>query len=143
MVKKIFDDSVYVDVQIDPSEPENAPYLADELRKIIITRFDGKIAPKEQANNVIKVSYKGTRFIPLSYDRYGYTTRYQTIVKAEFTIITKTGKTVTKTITTTDEVGVSESALQTSSMRIASIKSGLEKAVDSFMAYISAKGAIE
>ncbi|MDD5406660.1 MAG: LPS assembly lipoprotein LptE [Sulfurovaceae bacterium] len=143
MVKKIFDDSVYVEVQIDPSEPENAPYLADELRRVIITRFNGNIAPKEQANNVIKASYKGTQFIPLSYDRYGYTTRYQTIVNVEFTIITKTGKKIVKTITTTDEAGISESALQTSTMRIASIKNGLEKAVDAFMAYVSAKGAIE
>jgi len=43
-VKNIFDESVYVEVKIDPSEPENAPYLTDELRKIIIQRFNGKIA---------------------------------------------------------------------------------------------------
>jgi outer membrane lipopolysaccharide assembly protein LptE/RlpB len=143
MVKKVFDDSVYIEVQIDPAEPENAPYLTDELRRLIITRFNGKIAPKEQANNVIKVSYKGTQFVPLSYDKYGYTTRYQTIVKVEFTMITKTGKTITKSIKTTTEEGISESALQTSAMRIASIRAGLEKAVDAFMAYVSVLGATQ
>jgi hypothetical protein len=141
MVKKVFDESVYVEVQIDPSEPENAPYLTDEIRKLIITRFNGKIAPKKQANNVIKVSYKGTQFVPLSYDKYGYTTRYQTIVNVEFTMITKTGKTITKTIRTTSQAAISESALETSSLRIASIGEGLEKAVDAFMAYVSALGA--
>jgi len=141
MVKKVFDESVYVEVQIDPSEPENAPYLTDEIRKLIITRFNGKIAPKKQANNVIKVSYKGTQFVPLSYDKYGYTTRYQTIVNVEFTMITKTGKTITKTIRTTSQAGISESALETSSLRIASIGEGLGKAVDAFMAYVSALGA--
>ena len=141
MVKKVFDESVYVEVQIDPSEPENAPYLTDEIRKLIITRFNGKIAPKKQANNVIKVSYKGTQFVPLSYDKYGYTTRYQTIVNVEFTMITKTVKTITKTIRTTSQAGISESALETSSLRIASIGEGLEKAVDAFMAYVSALGA--
>lgn len=143
MVKKVFDESVYVEVEIDPSEPENAPYLTDEIRKLIITRFNGKIAPKEQANNVIKASYKGTQFIPLSYDKYGYTTRYQTIVKVEFTMVTKTGKTITKTITTTTQEGISESALETSTIRIASIRAGLEKAIDAFMAYVSALGAIQ
>jgi len=141
MVKKVFDESVYVEVQIDPSEPENAPYLTDEIRKLIITRFNGKIAPKKQANNVIKVSYKGTQFVPLSYDKYGYTTRYQTIVNVEFTMITKTGKTITKTIRTTSQAGISENALETSSLRIASIGEGLGKAVDAFMAYVSALGA--
>ncbi len=141
MVKKVFDESVYVEVQIDPSEPENAPYLTDQIRKLIITRFNGKIAPKKQANNVIKVSYKGTQFVPLSYDKYGYTTRYQTIVNVEFTMITKTGEIITKTIRTTTQAGISESALETSSLRIASIGEGLEKAVDAFMAYVSALGA--
>ena len=143
MVKKVFDESVYVDVEIDPSEPENAPYLTDQIRRVVITRFDGKITSKEQAANVIKVSYKGAQFVPLSYDKYGYTTRYQTIVNVEFTMITKTGKTITKTIRTTSQAGISESALETSSLRIASIGDGLEKAVDAFMAYVSALGAIQ
>lgn len=141
MVKRVFDESVYVDVQIDPSEPENAPYLTDKIRRVVITRFNGKIASKEQANNVIKVSYKSAQFVPLSYDKYGYTTRYQTIVNVEFTMITKTGKTITKTIKATSQAGISESALETSSLRIASIGDGLEKAVDAFMAYVSALGA--
>ncbi len=143
MVKKVFDESVYVDVQIDPSEPENAPYLIDQIRRVVITRFNGKIASKEQANNVIKVSYKGAQFVPLSYDKYGYTTRYQAIVNVEFTMITKTGKTITKTIKTTSQAGISQSALETSSLRIASIGDGLEKAVDAFMAYVSALGAAQ
>ncbi len=143
MVKKVFDESVFVIVDIDAVEPENAPYLTDEIRRLIITRFNGKIAPKQEANNVIHASYKGTQFIPLSYDKYGYTTRYQTIVKVDFTLITKTGKTISKTITTTTQEGTSDNAVHSSDLRTSSIKAGLAKAVDAFMAYTSALGATE
>ncbi len=143
MVKKVFDESVFVTVDIDTIEPENAPYLTDELRRLIITRFDGKIAAKQEANNIIHVSYKGTKFMPLSYDKYGYVTRYQTTVKVDFTLKTKTGKIISKTITETVQEGTSDNAIHSSVLRTSSIKAGLAKAVDSFMAYISALGATE
>lgn len=139
--KNIFDDSVYVEVKIDPAEPENAPYLTDELRKIIIQRFNGKIAEKDEAKNSIIATYKGTQFIPIAYDSSGYITRYATIVKVEFDIKDKNGKNFKKTITATSQEGVSESALHTSLSRIQSIRLGLQKALDEFISYVSATGA--
>lgn len=140
-VKNVFDESVYVEVKIDPSEPENAPYLTDELRKIIIQRFNGKIASKENANNSIIATYKGTQFVPIAYDKAGYITRYATIVKVEFDLKDKNGKNFHKIITATSQEGVSESALYTSTSRILSIKAGMQKASDEFISFISAMGA--
>ncbi|MBD3807677.1 MAG: hypothetical protein IE880_03050 [Epsilonproteobacteria bacterium] len=140
-VKNVFDESIYVEVKVDPSEPENAPYLTDELRKIIIQRFNGKAASQEKAQNSIIATYKGTQFIPIAYDKAGYITRYATIVKVEFDLKDKNGNTFHKIITATSQEGVSESALHTSTSRILSIKQGLEKASDEFISFISAKGA--
>lgn len=140
-VKNVFDESVYVEVKVDPSEPENAPYLTDELRKIVIQRFNGKIAPKDEAKNSIIATYKGTQFIPIAYDQAGYITRYATIVKVEFEMKDKNGKNFHKTITATSQEGVSQSALATSTSRILSIKLGLQKATDEFISFVSATGA--
>lgn len=140
-VKNVFDESIYVEVKVDPAEPENAPYLTDELRKAIIQRFNGKIAPKETAENSIIATYKGTQFIPIAYDQAGYITRYATIVKVEFEMKDKNGKNFHKTITATSQEGVSQSALATSTSRILSIKFGLQKATDEFISFVSATGA--
>ncbi|MDD5360052.1 MAG: LPS assembly lipoprotein LptE [Sulfurovaceae bacterium] len=140
-VRNVFDESVYVEVKVDPAEPENAPYLTDELRKIIIQRFNGKVAPKNEAKNSIIATYKGTRFVPIAYDKSGYITRYATIVKVEFDLIDKNGKNFHKTITATTQEGVSENALYNSTSRILSIKLGLQKASDEFISFISATGA--
>ncbi len=140
-VKNVFDESIYVEVKVDPSEPENEPYITDELRKIIIQRFNGKVASKEKAQNSIIATYKGTQFIPIAYDKAGYITRYATIVKVEFDFKDKNGKNFHKIITATSQEGVSESALYTSTARILSIKAGLQKASDEFISFISAKGA--
>lgn len=140
-VKNVFDESIYVEVKVDPSEPENAPYLTDELRKIIIQRFNGKVASKETAKNSIIATYKGTQFIPIAYDQAGYITRYATIVKVEFDLTDKNGKNFHKTITATTQEGISESALQTSTSRVSSIKLGLQKASDEFISFVSSTGA--
>lgn len=140
-VRNVFDESVYIEVKVDPAEPENAPYLTDELRKIIIQRFNGKVASKETAKNSIIATYKGTQFIPIAYDQAGYITRYATIVKVEFDLIDKNGKNFHKTITATTQEGISESALQTSTSRVSSIKLGLQKASDEFISFVSSIGA--
>jgi hypothetical protein len=140
-IRNVFDESVYVEVKIDPSEPENAPYLTDELRKIVIQRFNGKVAAKDEAKNSIIAIYKGTQFIPIAYDKSGYITRYATIVKVEFDLKDKNGKEFQKIITATTQEGMSENALYTSTTRIESIKIGLQKATDEFLSYVSAAGA--
>ena len=42
-IENIFSDSVYVEVHVDRAEPENAPFLKDEMNRMVYTRFKGKI----------------------------------------------------------------------------------------------------
>lgn len=141
MIKHVFSDTVYVEVLVDRAEPENAPFLKDEMNRMVYTRFKGRSVPKEQAQNQIRISYAGSTFIPLAYND-GYITRYRVIVRVKFDMITKEGK-IQKNISSIVETDIQASALTSSALRTDAIRRGLAKALDEFLAYASAKGMLK
>ncbi|CAA6819093.1 MAG: Unknown protein [uncultured Sulfurovum sp.] len=137
-IKQVFEDTVYVEVEVDRVEPENAPFVKDEMNRLVYTRFKGSIVPKEQAGSQILISYSGSRFRPLAYEN-GYVTRYRADIRVKFEMRTKRGK-LKKSITSRVESDIEASSLTSSKLRTEAIRSGLEKALDEFVAYVSAKG---
>jgi len=141
MIKNVFHDTVYVEVNVDKVEPENAPFIKDEMNRLVYTRFKGKIRPKEEAKSKIFITYAGSTYMPLSY-KNGYVVRYRALIHVHFDMLTKEGKTK-KTIVTMVESDIQASSLTSSTLRTESIKKGLEKALDEFLAYVSAKGMMK
>ena len=136
VIKNTFADSVYIEVVVDRVEPENAPFVKDEMNRLIYTRFKGRVASKEQAESQIRVSYAGTTFFPLAYED-GYVTRYRANIRGNFDMVTKKGR-FSKNIYAIHEADIQASSLASSSLRTEAIRKGLEKALDEFMAYVSA-----
>ena len=136
VIKSTFEDTVYVDVVVDRVEPENAPFVKDEMNRLIYTRFKGRVASKEQAESQIRVTYAGTTFAPLAYEN-GYVTRYRATVRVVFDMMTKKGR-FSKRISAIHEADIHASSLASSALRTEAIRKGLEKALDEFMAYVSA-----
>jgi len=141
-IDKLFDDTIYVEVNVDRVEPENAPYLKDELNQLVYKHFKKRVASKAEASSYIKVSYKDTRFIPLAYDENGYVSRYRVKVTVDFDMLTKKGR-IKKRITSSVQKDIYYSSVLTSRLRIEAIKQGFDKAIDEFLAYVSAKSANE
>ncbi|MFT7824496.1 MAG: hypothetical protein ABXS92_07015 [Sulfurimonas sp.] len=137
-IKNIFHETVYVEVVVDRVEPENAPEIKDKINRMVYTRFKGRVASKEEAGSRLRISYSGSSFTPLSYDD-GYITRYRAKVRVKFDMLTKQGKT-SKTITAVHESDIQASSLRSSVLRTEAIAQGVEKALDEFLAYVSAKG---
>lgn len=141
MIQHVFSDTVYVEVNVDRAEPENAPYVKDEMNRLVYTRFKGRIVSKEEAQSQIRLSYAGSSFIPLSYEN-GYVTRYRAVIRVKFDMVTKEGR-ETKRISSIVESDIQESSLTSSALRIEAIRVGLGKALDEFLAYVSAKGMLK
>lgn len=141
-IQNVFSDSVYVEVKVSHKEPENAVAVEDALRRMIITRFKGNLVSKEQAESIIVASYEGSTFSPMSYDVNGYITRYRANVRVKFDMVTKKGK-LSRTITSMVESDIQASSLLSSNLRIEAIRKGLAKALDQFLAYASAQGAVQ
>ena len=140
-IKNVFSDSVYVEVKVDRVEPENAPFLKDELNRIIYTRFKGHVTNKENAESHIIANYEGSSFTPLAYED-GYVTRYRANVKVRFTMLTKQGK-LSKSISSRVESDIQASSITSSVLRTEAIREGLEKALDQFLAYVTATGMLK
>lgn len=141
MIKNVFNDTVYVEVFVDRAEPENAPFLKDEMNRLVYTRFKGRVVDKEQAQSQIRLSYAGSSFTPLAY-KEGYVTRYRANIRVNFDMVTKEGK-INKTISSIVESDIQESSLDSSVLRTEAIRKGLAKALDEFLAYVSAKGMLK
>ena len=141
MIKNVFEDSVYVEVIVDRVEPENAPYVKDEMNRLVYTRFKGRVTTKEKAKSQIIISYQGSTFTPLAYEE-GYVTRYRANIRVRFNMVTKDGK-LKKTISSIVESDIQASSLTSSALRTDAIRKGLGKALDEFLAYVSAKGILK
>jgi hypothetical protein len=141
MIQNVFSDTVYVEVMVDRVEPENAPYIKDELNRLVYTRFKGRVVSKEAAESQIRLSYAGSTFIPLAY-KDGYVTRYRAVIRVKFDMVTKEGK-VSKKISSIVDSDIQESSLTSSALRTEAIRVGLGKALDEFLAYVSAKGLLK
>lgn len=140
-IKNIFSDSVYVEVKVDRVEPENAPFVRDELNRMIYTRFKGHVTTKELAQSQIIADYRGSSFYPLAYED-GYVVRYRANIRIRFTMLTKEGK-LSKTISSRVESDIQASSINSSVLRTEAIRKGLEKALDEFLGYVTAKGMLK
>ncbi len=141
MIQHVFSDTVYVEVIVDRAEPENAPFIKDEMNRLVYTRFKGRVVSKEEAKSQIRLTYAGSSFIPLSY-KDGYVTRYRANIRVKFVMVNKEGK-VSKTISSIVDSDIQESSLTSSALRTEAIRIGLGKALDEFLAYVSAKGMLK
>jgi hypothetical protein len=138
MIKKVFADTVYVEVMVDRVEPENAPFVKDEMNRLVYTRFKGRVMSKEKAESQIRIAYAGSTFTPLSYED-GYVTRYRANIRVNFKMETKEGV-INKRISSRVESDIQASSLTSSTLRTEAIRVGLAKALDEFIGYVSVVG---
>jgi len=140
-MKNLFADTIYVKVNVDAAEPENAPFIKDEMNRMVINRLKAKIVPKAQAKSQIIVSYNGSRFVPVALNKDGYIVRYRADVRVHFDMITKHGK-LSRNIHAVHEADIQASSYFSSKLRTEAIRKGLEKALDQFLAFAAVKGMI-
>jgi hypothetical protein len=141
LIRNIFSDNIYVEVKVDSVEPENAPFVKDEMNRLVYTRFKRRVTSKEKAESQIIISYAGSSYYPLAYQD-GYVTRYRANIRVHFDMVTKEEK-FSKDISSIVESDIQASSLISSALRTEAIRKGLEKALDEFMAYVSAKGMLK
>ena len=139
-LRTLFVDRIYVEVEVDRAEPENASFVKDEMNRLVIQKLGAKLVDATQADTKLYISYSGSQFTPLNY-RDGYVTRYRTKVNVHFKLLSPT-QTLQKQITAQYESDIYPSALSSSQQRIDAIRKGLEKAMDEFLAYASVKGML-
>ena len=136
-IESIFGEKIYVEVSVDRINPENAAFIQDEMNRLVYRHFKSQVSDKASATQRIYLSYIGSTFSPISYQD-GYVTRYRANINVQFRLETKQGK-ISKSISAVHEADIEASSLTSSTLRTKAIRKGLEKALEEFLAYVSAK----
>lgn len=88
----IMDESVYVDVLIDKSEPKNSVWIKDGVKEGIVSRLNRNLSDDKNAGTTINVSIRSMNFQALLYDEDGYVSLYKAVLNLEFDTKFKNGK---------------------------------------------------
>ena len=139
--KPIIGEKVYTEVEVSLSDPENAVLIKDALNKALYTRLKSKATRKKHADSSMYVAYKNIRFIPIQYNKNGYVVHYQAHITLVFTFV-KGKVTEQRQIIGRYEFPIRPSAIISNDLRFKAIEQGSIKALDQFIAYLSAKGVL-
>lgn len=140
--KQIIGENVYTEVEVSLSDPENAVLIKNALNKALYTRLKTKATRKRDADSSIYVAYDNIRFVPLQYNKNGYVVHYQARITLGFTFV-KGEVTQKRQLIGRYEFPIRPSAIISNDLRFKAIEHGSIKALDQFIAYLSAKGLLK
>ena len=89
--QEVLGGSVFVDVSMSKSDPQNSVAIKDGIRKALISRLGRDLADKNSADTVIIASIKSITFTPLAFDAYGYVNGYKANVTLNYQVRFKDG----------------------------------------------------
>lgn len=138
---EILGERVHTEIDVSLSDPENSVLTKDALNRALRTRLKRIVTQKKQADSTIRVKYDKIHFTPLQYDKNGYVVYYQAQITLGFTFI-KGDKRENRQIIGRYEFPIRASATISNDLRLKAIENGSLKALDQFIAYLSAKGLI-
>lgn len=135
--------SVYVEVEINAKEAISIPYIKDSMIEAVIRRFHSRVKSEEMADTVMYMRLNSVAFTPLNYDSNGYVIAYRANV--DISIRYKKHGAAYKIF---DARGVHDFSVEPDSVisdtsRENAIKIGSNRAIDSFISYLSAKGILK
>lgn len=148
IVDNIMDDSVFVDVLMSKTDPQNTVAIKDSIRSGIVKRLGKQLAPKESAKTYIIAKINSINFSELSYDPFGYGAVYKAELSVNFKTKLKDGS-IANINTVGDHdfrvSGAKRNAYDLSSVisdkdRFEAIENASTQAFDEFISALAIKG---
>ncbi len=140
--KVVMKETVSTEVVISMEDPASAVLIKDVLNEAIIRRFQASLRDRAHAQSHLKIALQSVVFSPLKYDENGYITAYR--AKITLNILRTTGE-MRKEYNAygTYDFTMEPNAIISDAARMDAIKFGSAKALDSFVAQVSAEGMRE
>ncbi|TLD85244.1 hypothetical protein LS70_001475 [Helicobacter sp. MIT 11-5569] len=139
--QKTLGDKIYIEVKIDPRDPQNSVILKDELSKSIFERLHANIVDKNDAISIIEVQLRSVNFNSLAENRTGFATFYRCEVIVEFKYINN----LNQKMRIFNKRGyynfsVNENSIITDSIRLEAINRSVLQALDGFISQVGIDG---
>lgn len=131
---------IFAEVTISRKDPQNSVFIKDSVNEAIVSRFGGKLVPKEEAETLLHVSIASIAFTPTIYDQYGYVTAYKTKVTLDTSY--KKGNEAMQKFKTTGEYdfAIVANSVISDTKRLEAIRYAADEALDEFISKIAIKG---
>ena len=136
--REIVGEKVSTTVIISSTDPENTVLIKDALDKAILEVFHSSLTSRQLSQTHLQISLVKIHYSPIQYDIYGYIIGYRA------TIVLKIEKNRKKEYITKGsyDFSIVANAVMTDKERFDAINRSSIKAIKSFVAKVSAEGAI-
>jgi len=137
--KSVLGDSVSTEVHILMEDPQNTVLIKDAVDRAVITKLRTSLVPKAASESHLDVRVSGVSFTPLRYDTDGYIVTYRTTVALA---IVHQRQNQQKNYNTRGvyDFDIEPNAIISDQARFEAISQGASKALDAFIAQLSAQG---
>jgi len=137
--KSVLGDSVSTEVHILMEDPQNTVLIKDAVDRAVITKLRTSLVSKAASESHLDVRVSGVTFTPLRYDTDGYIVTYRTTVALA---IAHQRQNQQKNYTTKGvyDFDIEPNAIISDQARFEAISQGAAKALDAFVAQLSAQG---
>ena len=138
--KQALGDRLYAEVTISRQDPRNSVLIKDAVNEAIVSRFGGKLVPKEQADSILRVNIQSISFSPTVYDTYGYVIAYKTTVVLAMQYENADKKIEKLTATGEYDFSIEANSVISDTNRFEAIRYAANDALDEFVSKIAIKG---
>lgn len=138
--REVVGEKISTSVTISSLDPENTVIIKDAVDEAIIQVFRASLTSRENSDTHLVLSIANPSYSPIQYNEDGYIVAYRMVLSLQ---ITKIGKEKTKLYATkgTYDFNVQPNAIVTDQERFDAIKMSAQKAINAFVAQVSAEGA--
>ncbi len=140
MADRVFEDNIYLEVDISIKDPKNSVFVVDAIRDVLINKFGKNPVQKDEADDFLYLSVGNLYFQPIIYDENGYVVSYRVKLFLEFNIQFKNG--LNETIKTSGDYDfdILPNSIISDNVRFEAIRSASEEAFDEFVSIIAMRG---
>lgn len=133
-------EKISTSVIISEQDPENTVVIKDAIDKAIIEVFQASLVDKSLSDSHLVIKMNKPTYSPVVYDENGYVTGYRMSITLNITKHTN-GSSKTYTTKGFHDFTIAPNSIVTDQDRFEAIGFGAQRAINSFVAKVSAEGA--
>jgi hypothetical protein len=138
--RDILGQKISTDVRISAEDPQNTVLIKDAVDTALVESLQSSLTTRSYSDTHLSISMGSPRYSPTQYDTNGYVIGYRMNVTLK---IVKYSDGISKSYSTSGsyDFSVAPNSIVTDQQRFDAIKFSASKAINSFVAKISAEGA--
>jgi hypothetical protein len=138
--RNVVGEKVSTSISISQSDPENSVIMKDSVDAAVIEVFHANLVSKSESQTHLHLSVSNPKYTPIEYDSNGYVIAYRTKITLK---IKKYFRGISKEYTSkgTYDFSIAPNSIISDQERFQAIKFSATKAIESFLAHISAEGS--